>query len=278
LEFDVCIEASAEPSVMAGLNSSRRYLIDTNLVGLVNALDACAKNSAKLIFLSSSRIYPMNPINSLDYEECETRYKLTSQEEYITNGGFNEEFPIKGARTLYGATKLAAELLIEEYCEMFGLQAIVNRCGVLAGAWQFGKVDQGFMTLWCASHFYKNPLTIFGNGKQVRDVLNVTDLYELINLQIGNFDKFDRGTFNVGGGLSNSVSLLELEKITSEVIGANELSFAQTRGLDIKYYVSDNTKINTLCGWSPKKSVADTVREISEWINANSKELKPILG
>ena len=278
IKCDVIIECSAEPSVLAGMDGARKYLIDTNLNGLVNLLEVAMRNSAKMIFLSSSRIYPMAPINELKYTEEELRYKLASSKPYIANEGFNELFPISGARTLYGATKLSAELIIEEYSHMFGLEYIVNRCGVIAGAWQFGKVDQGFMTLWCANHYFKNPLTIFGNGKQVRDVLNVNDLFELVDKQLHSFGLFKNQTFNAGGGIKNSVSLLELENICNEVVGKNSLSFSEPRGLDLLYYVTDNTKVNSVCGWEPKKDAKDTVQDIFLWIKENEKELKWIFA
>ena len=278
LEFDVLIEASAEPSVMAGMNGGRKYLIDTNLNGLVNSLEAALKQRAKVIFLSTSRVYPMEVINSLNYEESQTRYSLhVNNIAGVSEWGFSEKLSLEGYRTLYGATKLSSEYIIDEYVHMFGLKAIINRSGVIAGAGQFGKVDQGFLTLWAANYYFNKPLSIFGSGKQVRDILNVNDLFDLIDLQIHAFDKFEKERFNIGGGLDSSVSLLELDTMCKTLLGDKKVAFQELRGLDLKYYVSDNTKINSL-GWQPKRNVTNTLKEILFWIEKNEKELEWIFA
>ena len=123
---------------------------------------------------------------------------------------------------MYGATKLASELIIEEYPSMYGLSAVVNRCGVLSGPWQMGKVDQGFMVLWAARHLFGGQLgyTGFGGkGLQVRDVLHVDDLYHLVRLQLDDLPRYDGALFNVGGGRERSVSLLELTTMCRERSG-----------------------------------------------------------
>src|SRR5438477_348415 len=117
--------------------------------------------------------------------------------------GISEEFPLSGARSLYGATKLASELFIEEYAYAYGLRAVVDRCGVLAGPWQMGKVDQGFVALWVARHLFEGRLSYIGfggSGKQVRDVLHVDDLCDLVTRQIARLDDVGGEVFNVGGG------------------------------------------------------------------------------
>jgi len=278
IEFDMLIEACAEPSIMAGLDGNRKYLIDTNLNGLVNSLEVALKQKAKVIFLSTSRVYPMEVINSLNYEEKENRYNLGKNTQIgVSSKGFSEDLSLNGYRTLYGATKLSSEFIIDEYVNMFGLDAIINRSGVIAGAGQFGKVDQGVVTLWVANYYFNKPLSIFGNGKQVRDILNINDLFDLVDLQIHNFERFNKQRFNIGGGLTSSTSLLELDKICKDLIDDKKVDIKDTRELDIKYYVSDNTKINSL-GWFPKRDVRDTVEEIYNWIKNNEKELKWIFA
>lgn len=278
IAFDLLIEASAEPSVMAGVNGGRKYLIDTNLNGLINSLEASLKQNAKVIFLSTSRVYPMEVINSLDYEESKTRYSLhVNNAAGVSERGFSEKLSLDGYRTLYGATKLSSEYIIDEYVHMFGLDAIINRSGVIAGAGQFGKVDQGFMTLWVANYYFNKPLSIFGNGKQVRDVLNINDLFDLIDLQIHDFAAFNAQRFNIGGGLSSSVSLLELDAMCKTLLGQKSVSLKEQRALDLKYYVSDNSKIKSF-GWEPKRSVENTLKQIVSWIEQNEKELKWIFA
>lgn len=274
IDFDILIDAAAEPSVLAGLNSSRKFLIDTNLNGTINAVEACMDNDAALLFLSSSRIYPIELINSLRYDQMPDRYVLKDEHVYIHESGFNEFMPVMGHKTLYGATKLSAEMIITEYNRMFGLKSIINRCGVIAGSWQFGKVDQGFISLWVMSYLYDKPLKIFGTGLQVRDILNAADLCRLVDIQIHNIETFSGNTFNVGGGIENSVSLLELDSMCKKLISNKDVEITgKDRELDIKYYVTDNSKINKLCGWKPEKSVETTVKEVINWINDNKEGL-----
>lgn len=271
LEYDLLIEASAEPSVMAGLNSDAAYLIETNFNGLFNCVRSCMEREAKIIFTSTSRVFPMSVINSLEYIEEETRYTLKD------GIGFGENLSKEGTRSLYGMSKYAGELLLNEYGEMFGLKYIINRCGLLAGKGQFGKTDQGVITHWAASYIYNKPLSIFGNGKQVRDVLNVRDLFRLIDMQIHGFDKFCEQTFNVGGGLKNSLSLIELDSLCKKYVNDKDVPFLAERMLDLKYYVTDNTKIEKL-GWSPVFSAEDTLAEIIGWLSENREDLRWIFA
>src|SRR5262245_40955769 len=139
-EFDALVEASAEPSVLAGLDGGLDYLVESNLVGAFNCLETCRRFGAQLVFLSTSRVYPVAALRGLATHETETRLELDdSQATAGASGeGIAETFPLSGARTFYGSTKLAAELLVAEYVESFALAAVVNRCGVIAGPWQLG--------------------------------------------------------------------------------------------------------------------------------------------
>jgi CDP-paratose 2-epimerase len=164
---DVLIESSAEPSVLAGFAESPDYLINTNLVGAFNCFEFARKHSAMIIFLSSSRVYPHKLLNSLKYTEGIKRFYWDTSQNLLnlTNfQGISEAFPLTGARSLYGATKLCAEYLLEEYADMYGVKYVTNRCGVIAGPWQFGKVDQGVFTLWILNHYFKRPLEYIGYG------------------------------------------------------------------------------------------------------------------
>jgi CDP-paratose 2-epimerase len=236
----------------------------------------CIKNNAKIIFLSTSRVYSIDAINNLEYKKLKTRYKLLSKKDGIDNEGFNEKFETNGHKTLYGATKFSAEMIIEEYSHIANIDYIINRSGVIAGKGQFGKVDQGFVTLWITNYYFDKPLYIFGNGKQVRDILNINDLIELIDLQLHKFNEFKNQTFNIGGGIKNSLSLIELDTLCKEIIKDKTIKFKPERILDIKYYVTDYNKISKF--WKPKISPKETVLEIFEWIKQNEKELKWIFA
>jgi len=285
INFDYIIDAAAEPSVMAGMGASLNYLINTNLNGTINTLELAAKTKAKFIFLSTSRVYPIPYLEQLNYNEGKTRFELADEQILpgVSKIGIAENFPLDKARSLYGSTKLASELLIEEFREFFDVNYVINRCGVIAGPYQMGKVDQGVITLWMARHFWQKDIAYFGyggTGKQVRDVLHVYDLFDLVDYEIHNFDKVNGSTLNAGGGLSSSVSLLELtglcEEITGNKVGA--ASVAENRKGDIPLYITDNTKITNQIGWAPKRDTKGILTDIFEWIKKNEKQLKPILN
>jgi CDP-paratose 2-epimerase len=282
--FDVLIEASAEPSVTAGLDSNPDYVINNNLYGSINCFNACINNNAKLIFLSTSRVYPIDIIESALYDEEETRFSFTNNQKCqgISYKGISEKLPLNGARSFYGTTKLASELFIQEYATFYGLKAAITRFGVIAGPRQMGKTDQGVITLWMAKHFWNQSLNYIGyggKGKQVRDILHVDDLVSLIDIQIHSIELFEGKIYNAGGGLENSVSLNEMtricEKITGNSIKIDEVS--ETRTADLRIYITDNSQIESQIGWKPKKSVETIFQDIYYWIKNNENHLASIL-
>jgi CDP-paratose 2-epimerase len=287
-EADLILECSAEPSVLAGYGGSPAYLLNTNLVGTINCLEHARTRGAAFIFLSTSRVYPMAPIRALTLREAATRFELSGSQSLpgISPAGIAEDFPLSGARTLYGATKLASELLVAEYGEMYGVKSVINRCGVLTGAWQMGKVDQGFMVLWAARHFFGTKLSYLGyggTGKQVRDILHVDDLYALLRLQMADLcqgeSRHDGQIYNVGGGLETSVSLAELTDLCREATGrATQIDrVPETRVGDIPWYVTDTAKVRAATGWTPKTGVKEIVADITAWIDRHQDTLRNIL-
>jgi CDP-paratose 2-epimerase len=283
--FDVLIDASAEPSVLAGITSPVTQVVNNNFFGTLNCLELAKKHKANFIFLSTSRVYPIQALESANFEELETRFSWTNHQNLagISQKGVTEDFTLKGSRSFYGTTKLASELLIQEYDALTDMKTVINRCGVLTGAYQMGKIDQGVVVLWMARHFWKGKLGYFGyggEGKQLRDMLDVADLYTLINKQIHEIDTFRGEIFNVGGGNEISVSLQELTKICQEITG-NHIEITkviENRVADLRIYTTDNQKITDICGWKPKKHPTHILQEIFEWIRANEKDLKPILN
>ena len=281
---DAIIECSAEPSVLEGYHSSPDYLVNANLLGTINCLEFARRYKVNFIFLSTSRVYPFKIINGLNFYETGTRFELSNEQEIqgSSNVGFTEEFPLTGVRSLYGTTKLASELLIQEYADMYGFNAVINRCGAIAGPWQFGKIDQGFVVLWIAKHVWKQELSYIGfggKGKQVRDILHIDDLFRLIDLQLNDIEKFKGEVFNVGGGRAFSVSLMELtqlcQKFTGNMIPVRKIE--ENRPADIKLYLSDNTKVTTTAGWKPERTVEHLVKDILGWIQRNKIQLEGIL-
>ncbi len=283
-DFDVLIEASAEPSVMAGLNSDPSYVINNNLYGSINCFNTCLKYKAKLIFLSTSRVYPIDKIETANFIEEATRFSFTEdqKERGISKLGISEDLSLYGARSFYGTTKLSSELFIQEYSAFYGLKSAITRFGVIAGPRQMGKTDQGVVTLWIAKHYWKQSLKYIGYGglgKQVRDILHVDDLVDLIVIQLHHIDKFNGKIYNAGGGLLNSLSLLEMTALCQKITG-NKTTIdleIQNRPADLMIYITDNTKIENEIGWKPQKSAENIFSDIFRWINKNEEQLKTIL-
>lgn len=282
--FDVLIEASAEPSVTAGLDSDPTYVINNNLYGSINCFNACIKNKAKLIFLSTSRVYPIDTIEQANFIEQATRFSFAENQDSqgISPAGISEKLSLDGARSFYGTTKLSSEMFIQEYAAFYGLKAAITRFGVIAGPRQMGKTDQGVVTLWMAKHFWNQSLKYIGyggTGKQVRDILHVDDLVELIDLQIHQIERFEGKIYNVGGGLENSASLVEMTAICEKITG-NTITIGseiETRPADLRMYITDNSLIEKEIGWKPKRSVEKVFTDIYHWIKNNEKELESIL-
>jgi CDP-paratose 2-epimerase len=283
--FDLVIDCSAEPSVQAGYDGDPQYVVQTNLAGTIHCLEAARRQNADVVILSTSRVYPIERLRSLPLERRDRRLDLP----HAASGpgwsfeGITEDFPLSGHRSLYGATKLAAELLVEEYRAMYGLRAIVNRCGVIAGPWQMGKVDQGFVALWAARHLFGGPLNYVGfggDGHQVRDVLHVLDLCDLIRLQIRDFARLDGSVFNVGGGRSRSVSLAELTSMCRLRSGRTiELGCEPaTHPGDVPYYVTDNSAVSKALGWRPQRSLEVLLDDVFGWMRENRPTLEAILS
>lgn len=277
---DLFIDASAEPSVLAGIDSGHRQLIENNLTSTINALDFCLRKKAKFIFLSTSRVYPVETLETAKFEELETRFVWTKKQsiEGISEKGVQENLSMRGAKSLYGATKYASEVLIEEYVSFLGLKAIINRCGVLAGPWQMGKIDQGVLVLWLARHHFKQQLAYIGYdglGKQLRDMLHIEDFCKLIVSQIENWDLGNGKVFNVGGGISSSSSLLELtnycEEVTGNTLKINKAGFS--RPADLRIYVTDNSLVSQTFNWHPEKTIRDLVKDTYNWLVENESSL-----
>ena len=194
-----------------------------------------------------------------------------------------EDFPLDGPRTLYGATKLAAELLIAEYAANFGLRAVINRCGVLAGPWQMGKVDQGVFTYWMLAHYFGRDLRYIGyggRGRQVRDLLHVDDLADLIEDQLVRPDHWDGATVNVGGGRDISLSLRETTELCREITGTSvEVASADdSRPGDVRIYLSDCARLHSLTDWRPTRGPREVLEDIFGWIAENERAVAQALN
>lgn len=277
--FDFLIECSAEPSVLAGQDGSPDYLFQTNLVGAYQCLEKARAWKSNFIFLSTSRVYPIAPIEAHPWREEPTRFVWAdSGADGITSRGVSEKMDLTGARSLYGYTKLSAEQLIEEYRAAFGLPSVVNRCGVIAGPWQFGKVDQGVIALWVLAHYFGKPLSYIGYGgagKQVRDCLHVADLCDLIVEQVRNFDSWNGWLGNVAGGLANSVSLCELTELCREITGKSVPISRNpvNRPNDLRLFIGDCAKLFARTKWRPQRDMRRLVQDVHDWVRQNESAL-----
>lgn len=264
-KFNLVIDCCAEPAVEASEKNPNK-VFNTNLVGTFNILKKCVKDKSNIIFLSSSRVYSIEELKRLIKKNNLIKpLKIKKQ--------INEKFDtFSSASSLYGFTKLASEKLIKEMFFKKKLKYIINRFGVIAGPWQFGKQDQGFIPLWVAKHLFKKKLSYIGfggNGYQVRDVLHIDDACEIIMRQIKKLKKINNEIFNIGGGKSNSISLVNLtykcEKLTKNKIKIKKIS--KTSKFDIPYYVSDNKKIIKFYKWKPSKNIDNILGDIYAWLN-----------
>jgi CDP-paratose 2-epimerase len=283
--FDLLIDCSAEPSVQAGIHGSPLPLVQNNLTGTVHCMEAARRHSAAFLFLSTSRVYPIPALNGLAYREAETRFEWTAAENLpgYSARGIGEQFPLDGPRSLYGATKLAGELLLAEFAYSYRMPVLINRCGILTGPWQMGKVDQGVVTLWVARHVFGAPLRYIGyegTGKQVRDMLHVEDLFDLLVRQMEAPALWDGRIYNVGGGQEISASLVELTERCRQVTGRTVPISTDpvTSPVDLRVYLTDASRVQADFAWRPQRGVDTIVNDIFGWIHSHQEELRSILG
>lgn len=282
--FDVVIDCAADPSVHAGRTGRAAAVVDTNLVGTVNCLEIARRHGASMIFLSTSRVYGIQALRDLPLERRGERWQIPdgASGPGWSPRGIRRDFSLDGFRSLYGATKLSAELLIEEYRVAYGLPAVVNRCGVVAGPWQMGKADQGVVALWAARHLWGEAIeyTGFGgDGLQVRDVLHVGDLCDLLVLQSDDVTRWSGAVLNVGGGPERSASLNELTELCARAAGRRIAirRTPDTAPADVPFYVTDNQEVTARTGWAPRRSLELTVGDTVEWLRRHEDLLAPVM-
>ncbi|RME03870.1 MAG: NAD-dependent epimerase/dehydratase family protein [Planctomycetota bacterium] len=280
-EVQLLVECSADPSVQAGVNHSPAYVIGTNLTGTVNCLEYARKQGANFLFLSTSRVYPIPLLRQIQLRETPTRFELMNDQNLpgVSEEGISEDFPLEGHRSFYGATKLASEHIIQEYVANYDLKAVINRCSVLAGSWQMGKVDQGVVSLWMIRHFFRQSLRYIGfggTGKQVRDVLHLQDLFQLLWHQHKEIQQHAGKVYNVGGGRENSVSLRELTSLCEKYTGNSVeiLPQPQTNPQDIPLYISDCRRVRNVFNWHPTVSIEEILEEIARWLRDYRSQLE----
>lgn len=277
-EADWVIEAAANPSVLAGFDdkSTSRQLVEHNLWGTINTLEYCRHSRAGLILLSSSRVYSINALSSLPVIPRGSAFQLDSSRtlpQGVSERGVDEQFPVTPPVSLYGATKLASETMALEYGLTFGFPVWVNRCGVLAGAGQFGTADQGIFSYWLHAHASKRPLRYIGfggQGWQVRDAFHPEDLGDLILQQMHKRVSDGASMFNVGGGAGNSMSLAQLTAWCDGHFGPTRPERDdRPRPFDIPWLVMDSSRAYQRFGWAPSRGLESILDEIARHVRDN---------
>ena len=271
---DWVIDAAANPSVLAGVDgkTSSRQLVEHNLAGTINLLEFCKTHRAGFILLSTSRVYSIPPLAALPVEPHADAFRLTPDASLlppaVSPAGIAEEFSTAAPVSLYGATKLASEALALEYGETFDLPVFVNRCGVLAGAGQFGRADQGIFAYWLNAHLRRRPLNYIGfggHGYQVRDCLHPRDLVPLLAKQFAapKLPASDR-LANVAGGADSALSLRQLTAWCDAKFGPHPItSDPAPRPFDLPWVVLDSAKATRLWSWRPQTPTTAILEEIA---------------
>jgi CDP-paratose 2-epimerase len=275
---DWVIEAAANPSVLAGVDgrSSSRQLLEHNLLGTVNTLEYARRSGAGFMLLSTSRVYSIPALAAIPVRERDGAFVVDTSHPIPAGAGeqgVSEDFSTAAPVSLYGATKLASELLALEYGATFGFPVWINRCGVLAGAGQFGTAEQGIFSYWLHAHAARRPLRYIGfggHGWQVRDAFHPDDLAALLALQIRRGAPTGRAIHNAGGGLSNAMSLAQLTAWCDRRF----TPFAPTadhtpRRFDIPWLVMDARRIREEFGWQPEIPLESILEEIARHVRDN---------
>jgi CDP-paratose 2-epimerase len=283
---DWVVDAAANPSVLAGVDgaASSRQLVEHNLIGTLNVLEHCKRHRAGLVLLSTSRVYSVRALAALPVEAVGGAFRPSvpavegrGQAKFpagIGPGGVDETFSTRAPVSLYGATKLASEALALEYGEAFGFPVFVNRCGVLAGAGQFGRPDQGIFAYWIHSWAGRRPLAYIGfggQGHQVRDCLHPRDLAPLIEKQL-KAPKIAAGDriVNVGGGSASAVSLKQLSDWCTGRLGPHVVAAAPgPRAFDLPWLVLDCAKAARIWDWRPLTPAGAVFEEIARHAEAH---------
>jgi CDP-paratose 2-epimerase len=278
-EVDWVIDAAANPSVLAGIDgtTSSRQLVEHNLIGTVNLLEFCRSRKAGFILLSTSRVYSIPPLAGLPLKVVQGAFQLDDSAALpvgISQAGVNEAFSTAAPVSLYGATKLASEALALEYFHSFEVPVWINRCGVLAGAGQFGHPAQGIFAYWIHAHKHRRPLKYIGfggTGYQVRDVLHPKDLTDLLVKQMAEpLASVRPRLLNIAGGIKSSMSLRQLTAWCDERFGIHAVAAdLQPRPLDIPWMVLDASLAEQVWGWHPQRTLEFIWRDLAEHAEQN---------
>jgi len=269
-DCELILHAAAQVSVPESV-SQPRLDFDSNALGTFNVLETARRSSADpvLLYTSSNKIYG---IPNIPLREGKLRYDFEGLSE-----GVDETFPVKGEEP-YGVSKAAGDLYLHAYAEQYGVKSVSFRCSCMFGPHQWGKEEQGWVAWFCIATAFGKPLNIYGDGKQVRDLLYVDDVMQAFDLACKNISNVKGEAINLGGGKENVASLLEtiayLESITNTKM---RLTFKGWRPGDNKCYYTNYEKAKKLLGWSPKVPWKEGVRRTLDWIQSSVHEISAVI-
>jgi CDP-paratose 2-epimerase len=244
------------------------YDFEVNAFGTLNLLEAIRNSSHQppLVFTSTNKVY--GDLEDVKMVMTGTRYH--PEEKEVRENGISEERSLD-FHSPYGCTKGVADQYILDYARTFGLKTVVFRMSCIYGLHQFGTEDQGWVAHFLIQSLKGNPITLYGNGNQVRDILFIDDLIDAFILAQDNIEKISGNAFNIGGGPGSTVSLLELVDLIEKVSGNRpKLKFDEWRPSDQKYYVSNFSKFSKATGWSPKNSPLQGITKLYNWLAENA--------
>ena len=269
-DVDIIIHAAAQTAVTTSVEDPKTDF-EVNSLGTFNVLEAArlSKVNPVIVYCSTNKVYGNN-VNNIQTIENETRYVFEKKFE----NGVPEEFSIDFCEhTPYGCSKLSGDLYVQDYGHLYKLKTGVFRMSCIYGTRQFGVEDQGWLAWFAIATVLGIPITIYGDGKQVRDTLYVEDLVRAFDLFANS--NLKQEIFNIGGGPKNSLSLLELLEMLKKMTGKNsELKYGDWRPSDQKVYISDISKLKEKLGWEPKINPEEGVKKLVKWIEENKNSLR----
>jgi CDP-paratose 2-epimerase len=270
---DWVIDAAANPSVLAGLTGagSSRRLFEHNLAAFGNVLEYCREHKAGLLLLSSSRVYSIPALAAIPLRVEEQGFTVDPEAALprgLTADGIGVDFSTAAPVSLYGATKLASEIMALEYGAAFDFPVWITRCGVLAGAGQFGTPAQGIFAFWVNAHLRRRPLRYIGfngTGWQTRDAFHPRDLASLLAAQMGTTRPDGQRIYTAGGGTSNAMSLAQLTAWCDERFGPHVPAVdLEPRMYDIPWMVMDNSEAARDFGWRIEMPLPAILEDIAQ--------------
>lgn len=279
---DWIVDAAANPSVLAGIDgtTSSRQLIEHNLYGTINLLELAKRHRAGFILLSTSRVYSVKSLADIPVVVKDSRFEPDDNgplPEGVSSHGIAENFSTTPPLSLYGSSKLASECVALEYGETFEFPVWINRCGVLAGAGQFGRADQGIFSFWINAYLRRAPLRYIGfdgAGHQTRDCFHPRDLLPVLRKQMSAVEAKPR-ILNFGGGTQNSMSLAQLSHWCAERFGPHQVaSDPEPRPFDVPWLVMDSRLAERTWNWQPAIFLEAILQEIAEHAEAHPRWLE----